>query len=167
MTWLPGFALSRRGIAQSFAQRFAFQQLHHQKWRAFMGTDVENGKNIGVIQRAGGAGFCKRQGSAMPVPGIAFLLNTGREQELGGIATPIFYVLVQPKWVWLRLGDELSVGDFCVSSPIYCSNRVNPVWNIIYPYRLIKPSARRGIGPRVGKFELDRFYGAAADRRFA
>ena len=57
MTWLPGVALSRPGIAQSFAQRFAFQQLHHQKWRAFMGADVENGKNIGVIQRAGGAGF--------------------------------------------------------------------------------------------------------------
>jgi hypothetical protein len=47
---------------------------------------------------AGGAYFCKQKRSAMPARGVAFLLNTRKEQERGGVAITVFYYKVYPKW---------------------------------------------------------------------
>jgi hypothetical protein len=35
----------------------------------------------------------------MPACGVAFLLNTGKEQERGGVAMAIFYLRVYPIWI--------------------------------------------------------------------
>jgi hypothetical protein len=47
---------------------------------------------------AGGVYFCTQKGSEMPAPGVAFLLNTAKEQEHGSGARPNFYHCVYPKW---------------------------------------------------------------------
>src|SRR6266404_911394 len=47
----------------------------------------------------------------MPACGVAFLLNTGKEQERGGVAMAIFYLRVYPIWI-RRCLNELTLGGF-------------------------------------------------------
>lgn len=57
MTRRTRFAFARRGIGKALAKGFAFEKFHNQVGRAFVGADVKNGQDVGVIEGAGGAGL--------------------------------------------------------------------------------------------------------------
>src|SRR5215471_17558751 len=52
-----GSVLSGCRIGQPFAESFAFEKLHDQIGRTFMGANIEDGEDVGVIEGAGGASF--------------------------------------------------------------------------------------------------------------
>ena len=58
---LPGvvdrFARGERAFAKTVAQSFTFQQLGDYIWSCAVFADIEDGENVGVIERGRGAAF--------------------------------------------------------------------------------------------------------------
>ena len=50
---------AQRTVSQPFAQRLAFQQLRNDIGRAVIFADIEDRKNVGMVQRGGRAGFLR------------------------------------------------------------------------------------------------------------
>ena len=54
---VDGLAHRDRTGIEPRAQRLALEQLHDHEGRALVGAEVEDGADVGVVQRPGGAGF--------------------------------------------------------------------------------------------------------------
>ena len=64
---VDGFARGERAIAQAVAKGLAFEQFGDDVGRAVVFADIVDGKNVGMVERGGGAGFL---GEALQAFGI-------------------------------------------------------------------------------------------------
>ncbi len=66
---VDGFAGSECAGAQAVAQRLAFQQFGNDVGRAAIFANIEDGKNVGMVQRRRGAGFLREALQAFGIGG--------------------------------------------------------------------------------------------------